>query len=153
MSLLFKILCVPKIFHIYPSKRKKNPHTHTYKKQRNFLTCFKIFPVKSLSGLKIHLLKALKYNIVQFLCKNNWLTGEKMEIWKSILNKTPAYLVDGTECREGMSQARVSLRQASLSAVSAFETEYWKEPNLGPDLQATLLQGLKPGFSKIKKHI
>lgn len=47
----------------YPPLKKKN--------KKEFLTCSKIFQVKNLSGFKIHLLKVLKCNIFQFLCKNN----------------------------------------------------------------------------------
>lgn len=66
-----------------------------------------------------------------------------------------------TECHDLMSRAHNAprpsgsryLHEAFFSAVTAFKTEYWNKPNLVPDLQVTVLQSVKLGFSKIKKHI
>lgn len=45
------------------------------------------------------------------------------------------------------------LHEAFFSAVTAFKTEYWNKLNLVPDIQVTLPQSVKLGFSKIKKNI
>lgn len=45
------------------------------------------------------------------------------------------------------------LHEAFFSAVTAFKTEYWNKLNLVPDIQVTLPQSVKLGFSKIKKDI
>lgn len=45
------------------------------------------------------------------------------------------------------------LHEAFFSAVTAFKTEYWNKLNLVPDIQVTVPQSVKLGFSKIKKDI
>lgn len=164
MTLLFKILWVPKIFYISPSKKQKQKTTH--RKQRNFLTCFNIFPMKSLSGLKIHLLKAQTCNIFQFLCKNNQTDRRedgnlKVDVEQDVRTLGGWHWTWSSEPRDGASHAHrasppsgpACLRPASRSAVTAWDPDYWHEPNLGPDLRVTLPQGLTPGSSKTKNRI